>query len=117
MATARVRHVGGAPTALARGLILRNSVYVAVRCLPLPHAAVALAALLFSHPRELKPLREGLAHLPALLRERAPIQAARRLRVRDLARLLVWDPRKVKRMAIVGLKQPRPLAQARASVS
>jgi GT2 family glycosyltransferase len=115
VADARVRHVGGAPTAFARGLILRNSVYVAVRCLPLPHAAVALAALVLSHPRELKPLREGLAHLMALRRERGAIQVARRLRIRDLARLIVWDPRKVKRMEAVPLEQARPLAQARAS--
>jgi GT2 family glycosyltransferase len=117
VADARVRHVGGAATPFARGLILRNSVYVAVRCLPLPHAAVALAALVLSHPRELKPLREGLSQLPALLRERSAIQAGRRLRIRDLARLLVWDPRRVKRMAIVGMKLGRPLAYARGSVS
>jgi hypothetical protein len=106
VADARVRHVGGATTSFARGLILRNSVFVAVRCLPLPHAAVALAALALTHLDELKPLREGLARLPQLLRERAVIQTSRRLRVRQLARLLVWDPRKVKRMAAVGLRIP-----------
>lgn len=110
VADARVRHVGGAETPFASRLILRNSVYVAVRCLPFPHAAVALAALVLAHPREWKPLREGLAQMPELLRERRAIQASRKLRIRELARLLVWDPRKVKRMAIVGLKQGQPPA-------
>jgi len=117
VADARVRHVGGAATTFARGLVLRNSVYVAVRCLPLPHAVFALAALALSHPGHLKPLVEALTHLRSLLRERGPIQAARRLRIRELARLVVWDPRKVKRMAIVGLRQSRRLAYARGSVS
>ena len=101
VADARVRHVGGAETAFARGLILRNSVYMAVRCLPLPHAVFALAALALSHPGELQPLRDGLSHLPELRRERRAIQQQRRLGIRELAALLVWDPRKVKRMAVV----------------
>jgi GT2 family glycosyltransferase len=116
VAEARVRHLGGPSTQLARDLTLRNSVYVALRCLPLPHAALALAALAVAHPRELKPLREGLAQLPVLLRERRAIQAARRLRIRDLARLMVWDPRKVKRMAAVPVARSRAIMARCASL-
>jgi hypothetical protein len=47
-----------------------------------------------------------LAQLPTLLRERCAIQESRRLRIRELARLIVWDPRKVKRMSIVTLSRP-----------
>ena len=116
VADARVRHAGGAATAFARYHTLRNSVFTAVRCLPLPHTAVAVAALAASHVTEIKPILAGLGRLPALLRERRAIQASRRLRIRELARLLVWDPRKVKRMAMVPLEPSRAIMARCASL-
>lgn len=113
---ARVRHVGGAETPFARHHIVRNSIYVAVRCLPLPHAAFALAALAVSQGRHGKALWDGLRNLPALLRERRAIQAGRRLRVREVARLLVWDPRPVRRMEIVPVARPRAIMARCASL-
>jgi GT2 family glycosyltransferase len=104
VAQARVAHAGGKATPFTRRLILRNSVFVAVRCLPFPYVCVALPLFALSQLGGLGAVLEGLARLPALLRERRAIQAGRRLRIRELARLLVWNPRTVKRMAIIPLR-------------
>jgi GT2 family glycosyltransferase len=107
VADARVRHVGGPETAFARYQIVRNSVFVALRCLPAPHVLFAIPALAVSQVRHWRAVRDALSCLPRLWSERREIQAGRRLRVRQLARLLVWDPRLVRRMSVVPLERAR----------
>jgi len=116
VADARVRHTGGAssggkasPFALSH--VLRNSLWVVLRCMPFPLLLSALAwqlrNVLRAGPRALRlqALRDGLAPLPALLRQRRAIQAGRRISVSALARLLVWNPGLVGRLAIVPLRR------------
>lgn len=122
LAEARVRHVGSACSggktsrfAVYHGL--RNSVFVCVRCMPFPLVLAALPLLLVSQVwigvrvRQLKlrmeAVRDGLACLPRLLGERREIQAKRRMRAAEVARLVVWSPRTVNRLRIVPLRRCR----------
>jgi len=123
VAGARVRHVGSASSggrtsrfSLYYGL--RNSVFVAIRCMPFPLVLLVLPLLILSQvwiglrtgrlALRMEAVRDGLAGFPELLRQRKGIQAGRRISIGELCRLLVWDPRPINRLAIV------PLARSRA---
>ena len=122
IADARVRHVGsacsgGKTSAFATYHGLRNAVFVSVRCMPFPLVLLTLPLLVGAqiwiglrtgalHER-LKPVRDGLACLPALLRQRRAVQAGRSVGAAAVARLLVWNPRHVNRLSVI------PLARAR----
>jgi N-acetylglucosaminyl-diphospho-decaprenol L-rhamnosyltransferase len=118
LASARVRHVGSACSggktsrfAVYHGI--RNSVFVSVRCVPFPLVCLALPLLVLSQvwvgvrvgelSLRMEAIRDGLTFLPELLRQRRPIQKERRVSAWEIARLIVWDPRKVTRLAIVPL--------------
>ena len=117
LASARVRHVGSATSgrtsrfSLYHGL--RNSVYVAVRCVPFPVVLLALPLMVFSQvwigirtkslPLRMEAVRDGLRAMPALLRQRKQVQKRRRITLGEFCRLLVWSPRTVNRLAIVPL--------------
>jgi N-acetylglucosaminyl-diphospho-decaprenol L-rhamnosyltransferase len=117
VAGARVRHVGSATAGVASRFslyqIVRNSVFVAVRCVPFPLVWIVLPLLLLSQVWaglrrggvgvRMKALRDGLRQFPELLRQRRAIQALRRISLAEVCRLLVWDPRRARMAAIVRL--------------
>ncbi len=117
VADARVRHVGSASSGRTSSFTvyhgLRNSVFVVVRCMPFPLILLALPLLVFSQvwigPRcggvitRLRALRDGVLALPRLLRERRAIQKASGISWLELSRLVVWNPLRVHRLAIVPL--------------
>jgi N-acetylglucosaminyl-diphospho-decaprenol L-rhamnosyltransferase len=123
IADARVRHYGSACSggktsrfALYHGL--RNAVFVSVRGMPFPLLLLALPLLVLSQfwiglrtgtlSLRLGAVRDGLAFFPALLRQRRSVQADRRLSTWDVARMLVWNPRRVNRLDVVPLPRLRP---------
>jgi GT2 family glycosyltransferase len=120
IAAARVRHVGSACSggktsqfALYHGL--RNAVFLSVRCMPSAFLLLALPLLVLSQvwigfrtgslAVRFRALRDGFASIAVLLRQRPSIQASRRLSAFEAARLLVWSPRLVNRLAIVPLRR------------
>jgi GT2 family glycosyltransferase len=119
---ARVRHVGSACSggrtsrfAVYHGL--RNAVFLCVRCVPLPLVLLALPLLVASQlwiglrtrtlAQRLKPVLDGLARIPALLGQRRAIQGGRRVAAADVARLMVWNPRRVNQLAVTPLPRAR----------
>jgi N-acetylglucosaminyl-diphospho-decaprenol L-rhamnosyltransferase len=120
LAGARVRHAGsvcsgGKTSRFAVYHGIRNSVFVSVRCVPFPLICLALPLLVFSQVwvglrmRELslrmEAIRDGLTFLPELFRQRRPIQKQRRVSAWEIARLIVWNPQTVYRLAIVPLRR------------
>ena len=118
VAAARIRHVGSALSGGGASRFsvyhgLRNSVFVAVRCVPFPLVLVVLPLLVLSQiwigfrtrslDLRMPPIWDGLRAMPALLGQRKAIQARRRISVIEFCRLLVWSPRVVNRLAIVPL--------------
>jgi N-acetylglucosaminyl-diphospho-decaprenol L-rhamnosyltransferase len=122
VAGARVRHVGSATAGVASRFslyqIVRNSICMAVRCVPFPLVWIVLPLLFLSQVWaglrkggagvRMKALLDGLRWFPELLRQRQAIQAFRRISLPEACRLLVWDPRPVSRLAIVSLPR-RPM--------
>jgi N-acetylglucosaminyl-diphospho-decaprenol L-rhamnosyltransferase len=122
VAGARVRHMGSATAGVGSRFslyqIIRNSVFVAARCVPFPLVLLVLPLLILSQvwiglrtgrlALRMEAVRDGLARFPELLPQRKGIQAGRRIPIGELCRLLVWDPRPINRLAIV------PLARSRA---
>ena len=118
VAGARVRHAGSVCSggkmsrfSLYHGL--RNSVFVAIRCVPFPLAYVVTPLLVVSQiwiglrigdlQLRMEAVGDGFRSLPNLLRQRRGIQKQRRISAWELARLIVWNPRTVNRLAIVPL--------------
>jgi GT2 family glycosyltransferase len=118
VAAARIRHVGSALSGggASRFSIyygLRNSVFVAVRCVPFPLVLVVLPLLVLSQAwnglrttnlnLRMPPIWDGLKAIPMLLLQRKAIQARRRISAIEFCKLLVWRPSVVNRLAIVPL--------------
>jgi len=114
VAAARVAHAGsgiaGRHSAFTIRHSARNGVWLLARCMPVPLLPLALPLYLAAQlwlaarmpdcaPARMRGLAQGLAALPRRLAERRTIR--RRLGWLAVARLLVWDPRKVSRRAIV----------------
>ncbi len=122
VAGARVRHVSSATSGVASRFslyqIVRNSVFVAVRCMPSPLVWIGLPLLFLSQVWaglrkgrvrvRMTALRDGLRRFPELLHQRQAIQALRCISLAEVCRLLVWDPRPASRMAIVPLARRAP---------
>jgi GT2 family glycosyltransferase len=92
----------------------RNGISLMIRCLPLPLLAIALPLhfmvqiwlALRLRGRGVSGARwsgllAGLRLMPTTIRQRREIQRARRIMTGDVASLLVWNPRKLSRRAIV----------------
>ena len=117
VADARVRHAGSAITGRHSRFTLfhsaRNGVSLLVRCMPLALLPLSLALYLAAqawlatrtpHPAaRLAGVAAGLGAGSGLWRERRAIQRERRLSTAAVARLLVWNPRRVSRRDIVPL--------------
>lgn len=120
VADAVVDHAGSAITGrYSRFTIFhstRNGIFLLVRCMPLPLLAIALPLYLLAqlylgvrlHDRELAAARLGgvigaMRALPRRLAERRAIRAQCRASMAEVARWLVWDPRKLSRRDICPL--------------
>src|SRR5579871_217041 len=119
---ARVRHVGSASSgrmsrfSLYHGL--RNSVYVARRCVPFPLICLTLPLFVLSQvwiglrtgrlALRLEATWDGLRSISELLTQRKAIQSCRRISVCDVSRLFVWKPGPVNRLEIVPLPRRSP---------
>lgn len=109
-ARARVRHAGGAcagegetPFAMYHGY--RNSIWLLLRCMPMPWLLVALPGLMLSMAlRALRPrkpgqrmtlwrgLRDGMGSLPGILAERREIGRSRTVSRFEVGSWLAWNP-------------------------
>ena len=120
VAAARVSHVGSSSTGRYSDFTLfhsaRNSVFMLIRCMPPVLLLVSLPLFLtaqiwlmyrmrrFASPwARLRGVGAGLRAIPRLLPQRRTIQRARVLTTGQLARLLVWNPRRLSRRDIVVL--------------
>lgn len=120
VAEARVSHAGSAITGRHSPFTLyhstRNGVYLLLRCMPMPLLILALilyplvqawlATRTSASAARLKGMCDGLRHAPRLWAERRVIQQGRKIGAAEVARILVWDPRKLSRRRIVPLRPP-----------
>ena len=117
--SARVTHAGSATTGRGSAFTVwhssRNGVYMLVRCMPLPYLALSLplyvAAQMYlvlvrrmAARHRVAGVVAGLRAVPRLWGERRHVQGQSVLSVASVARLLVWDPRRLRRRAIVHLR-------------
>jgi GT2 family glycosyltransferase len=120
VADAKVRHVGSAIAGRHSDFAIyhstRNGVSLLVRCMPAQLLALGLPLYLLAQcwlslrtrgaAARMAGLRDGFALLGRSWAQRRMIQCSRRLSVRDVARLLVWNPRRLSRREIVPLQEP-----------
>jgi N-acetylglucosaminyl-diphospho-decaprenol L-rhamnosyltransferase len=118
VAGAKVRHMGSASSGRLSDFAVyhgtRNRLWTFVRCMPgvlfwlmlLPHIGATL--LLYAHtawrgagPSYGRGLRDGLAGLPAVWRQRRAIQAKRVVKFGSLLRQFAWSPMSLLTRAIV----------------
>ena len=120
VAAARVMHAGSAIAGRHSPFTLyhsaRNGIYLILRCMPLPLLALTLPLYLAAQVwlmmrmggrsaawSRIRGVIHGLRAVPHLLAQRHRIQHNRHISIRDIATLLVWDPRKLSRRRIVPL--------------
>lgn len=124
VAAARVRHAGsviaGRYSFFTIYHSVRNGIFLLLRCMPWPLLALALPLYLAAQiylavrMRGISSLKarvvglvDGLAATPRLFAIRRAVQQRRRIGIPEVARLLVWDPRRLSRRDIVLLPKHR----------
>lgn len=119
VAKACVLHAGSAIAGRHSAFTLRhsarNGVLVIIRCLPLPLLLLSLPLYLLAQVwlmgrtpgwgARFAGVWSGLAAIPAAWPGRQAIQRGSRMRLMDVARLLVWDPRRIQRRDIVRVRE------------
>jgi N-acetylglucosaminyl-diphospho-decaprenol L-rhamnosyltransferase len=128
LANARVHHAVGVCSAGISSFAAyhgaRNAISLMVRCLPLPLLALALPLHLLAmsvnimlRPQiggaKLKGMLAGLGRLPNSWLQRHGIQANRRLKIGEAAKLLAWYPWRIAKREVIALSPISPLAPGR----